>query len=400
LICWPLLLYALTGCQVVESSRPAPEPSFEIRSTGDSEHVRHVRSVVENIIGHYCELFTLDESKIPLITIVLDDEEGAYDPEEHPALYRISTGSIHFRRKPDTMLLLHEIAHHFIFHRWGEVPIWFNEGLATYLAWSAMDGDHIVVGEVPVLYFRNLRTLARQGGLMPMAEFLSCPSARFYDSARSAGNYAQAWGLIFYLLHGRFPFKGSFHAELDRIHGMTEAELVDLESSFLQFCRRYSAVQLMVERLDSRDPLRKISSAFRLGLMQEEGGLDALLKLARDGRQKADLREVALYAGAMIVMGSEGGNDRSSLYKTLGILRHHSTPELRASAEILLDAFFREKVDEIVAHFAALGREQTFYPAARFIVVPGGTTGDGDRTVRSKNRRAASFRAPAPPTPP
>jgi hypothetical protein len=394
------LISALTGCHALEHGTPAQDPTFEIRSTGEPEYTRRIHATVENIIMHYWSLFAVQDVRIPRITIVLGGEEDDYDPEEHPALYDTSSSSIHFRRKPDTMLLMHEIAHHFIRFRLGEVPVWLNEGLATYLGWSAVDRDHIVLGEVPVVYFRTLRALAREGALMPMEEFLTCTAKRFYESSQSAGNYAQAWGFIFFLLHCKMPSNGSFHSKLDRINRMSESQMIAMESSFIKFCSEYSAVQLMVERLESRDLLRKLSNAFRLGLLQEGGALDALLKLARDQEEESPLREVALFAAAMIVMRSRDGQERSLLYQTLGVIRHQGVMELREAAEILLDAFFREEVGEIVARFAALGSEQTFYPASRFIVIPEGETGAGGRTVKKRNPFLLSSRPPGPPSPP
>ncbi|MBU0754036.1 MAG: hypothetical protein KJ645_02785, partial [Planctomycetes bacterium] len=98
------------------------DPDFVIQSQRPVSEVRPVEDNVERILGHYCRIFMLDSKNVPPISIILGDQFDWYGSGEYPALYKPSSKSIRFMRKPDTMLLLHEIAHHFIQAACGSVP--------------------------------------------------------------------------------------------------------------------------------------------------------------------------------------------------------------------------------------------------------------------------------------
>lgn len=345
--------------------------SYKIRSRNSHLVADKTADTVDRILAHYHSIFQVQAQDLPSLTIELGDLSEEYKAGDHPALYQSSTGRIRFLRKPDTMLLLHEIAHHFIVTYLGDIPVWLNEGVATYLGWSAIDADHLALGEIPVTHFRTLRMLCRSEKLMPLKEFLILGSSAFYEKSKSADHYSQAWGFVFFLLHGKMSRNQSFRESLDRIQSMSFDELVALEPDFHFFCRNFSAVQMMTERLDSGDPLRRLSNAFRLGIYQDSSSLDSLLLVAQNGRREEKLRIVALYAAAMIVVGPEGSMEKARLTAVLHRLIHRATPGLSRAAKGLLDDLSRGETAGIVTRFASLNNECTFYPAANFLVADG-----------------------------
>ncbi|HXU81485.1 MAG TPA: DUF1570 domain-containing protein [Polyangia bacterium] len=95
-------------------------------------------------------------------------------------------------------LAAHELAHGFIRATFKTIPVWFNEGLATYLGSLRMrDGlacfggrDRMRSGE------------AVRGQLIPVRELFAARGAEFHDASWEHSHYASGWAVIHYLLHG------------------------------------------------------------------------------------------------------------------------------------------------------------------------------------------------------
>jgi hypothetical protein len=129
-----LLLLALSlpnGCSTQQPAYALDGDRFVLYTSMTQEPIEEIKPVVEQIMGHYRVLFGLENREIDELRIYLDSDGEVFESEAYPAVYQSATNSIYFKRKPDHMLLLHEIAHHFIRIRMGDIPIWLNEGLAT-----------------------------------------------------------------------------------------------------------------------------------------------------------------------------------------------------------------------------------------------------------------------------
>ncbi len=91
----------------------------------------------------------------------------------------------------------HELAHGFINATFPAVPIWFNEGFATYMSSIVIADDRVWFGSIG----EQSSLVANQGLLVPMAELFNARWGQFHgDWERS--HYATGWALVHFLLHG------------------------------------------------------------------------------------------------------------------------------------------------------------------------------------------------------
>jgi hypothetical protein len=356
------------GCTAPDSTSLARGGRYVIHSDNGEEEAREVAAKVDGILDHYERLFGLRDEEVDQLMIFLETKDGAYEHGEYPALYRNSTRSIHFQRMPDTMLLLHEIAHHFIRIRLHDPPVWMNEGLATYLGWSAMDSEYLSVGEIPVVHYKTLQRMSRNGEIESFSAFCDLAPAAFYEPDHSGRNYSQAWGIVFFLFEGVFPRGLCFSEKLDRLAAMPPEELVALEPSFRTFCREFSAVQMMKERLYSGRTLVRLSSAFRLGLLQDEAAMGALLQVAEDRREPPAVRVVALHAAAMIVLGTDRLSLQDRFMRSLFRIRARHESEVDDAVKKLIGAIREGDEMKVAMLFAGLSWDGAFYPAGHLIV--------------------------------
>lgn len=355
------------GCRSPASTTMESRPAYTIRSYESDSRADSTAKTVDRVLKHYSTLFGVPLDRVEPLNLIMGSRKTAYGVDEFPALYQISTSSIHFKREPDTMLLLHEIAHHFVKMRLGrKVPLWLNEGIATYLGWSAMDEDHLVIGEIPVIHFKILKEMSRDQTLIPLDEFFSMSAAEFYDPAFSRQHYSQAWGFVFYMLHGNLIGNRSFREKLDLLAEIPESRLVANEEMFVRFCRDFSAAQMMCERLDTDLMIRRLSCAFRLGLLQDESSLDTLMEVARDRNHEDKLRMVALYAGALIALRNMPSIEEEELKRFLLCLKHREHARISVEAGILHARIEQEKLKSIFQDFVSLNTDHSFYPTSRF----------------------------------
>ena len=212
LLLYGSLLLAGAGCSSLDPQAKVKEEPFVIHGQGKDGDEKDLAREVERIFRYYGNLFGVREGEIPRLAIYLDSRDADFESEQYPARYETTPPSIHFHREPDSMLLMHEIAHHFIQTRLGSVPTWLHEGLAVYLGWSAMDDKRILVGEIPVAHYKTLKTSLREETLYPFSKILSLSHESFYHEGQSTRFYSESWGIVFYIFHGYLPPRLSFNA--------------------------------------------------------------------------------------------------------------------------------------------------------------------------------------------
>ena len=315
-----------------------------------------------------------------VLRIRLDREDAIFASDEFPALYESATSSIHFHRQPDLMLLLHEISHHFTDHVLPHAPLWLNEGLATYLGWSAMDGERILTGDIPVVHYKALKELARENRFVPFQRFLDLDHEAFYSSENHLKHYTQAWGIVFFFFQHRMGETLSFADKLDALAGMDREALLDLESDFRHFAETFDATAFFEERLDSKNYGRRLSAAFRMGLLQDEGGIDSLLAHALDRHRDLRFREICLYSAAMTALGTSRRVIKDRVMVALLRLADDSSPRLREIVRDLNRAFKEMDREAIARRFQELGALGGFYPAGRFSIRNRRASGPEDRS--------------------
>jgi hypothetical protein len=142
-------------------------------------------------------------------------------------------------RERETMFrtVRHEGFHQYFDELVGVGPSWLNEGLAEYYETTRMVSGRWVDG---ALHPHHVAYLAdRNHDLVPLGEFLRWDSTRFY--ADGFRNYAQAWGLVHFLLHAKARPEGAFDAHLDAL----------IEGAGIQAARQCAFGDLDLDALDS-----------------------------------------------------------------------------------------------------------------------------------------------------
>jgi hypothetical protein len=91
----------------------------------------------------------------------------------------------------------HELSHGFITATYPSVPIWFNEGFASYLESIIVERDRVWFGSINV----NAGVAAGRGRLIPVSALFAAPWRVFHGDGEDS-HYATGWALVHYVLHG------------------------------------------------------------------------------------------------------------------------------------------------------------------------------------------------------
>lgn len=364
-----LLLPSLSGCRspTMDNNGEAP---FSVVTHGDWADVKRLSDRVAKIFTLYSSLFGVEAGEMDFLSVKVKQNPtfvGVPGEDEYPALFRLDPPRIEFNTQPDLGLLLHEMAHHFIVESFGGLPPpWLNEGLASYLGWSAVGEDAMIPGEIAVEHLKSVKRAALEGGLIPLRDFLDLGPAAFYERGSRDLHYSQAWAFIYFLLHRVADRGDAAQARISALESISRKELLAMEPDFLAFCRGFSALDTLMEGLGSRDVIRSRSAAFRLGLLQDKGAMKELLHLARDPTRLPEEREVALLAAGMILLGPDGKSVTESFFKSLEALEKESNDLVRSAAVDLRGAVRERDASVIQKRYGAVGCDTDFYPAGRF----------------------------------
>ncbi|MHC4984710.1 MAG: DUF1570 domain-containing protein [Planctomycetota bacterium] len=145
--------------------------------------------------------------------------------------------------------LQHECFHQYaeyVIHR--EMPVWLNEGLATYFGSAVWTGDGFVTHVRPSEHVEDLQERLANGQPIRFASLFAMPDEEWYattaeDLERGRWQYTQAWSIIYFLLHaedGRYAQGLSRH--LNNVHrnrgqdvGRFNQALIELKDTWEQW---------------------------------------------------------------------------------------------------------------------------------------------------------------------
>src|SRR5207244_8368198 len=98
-------------------------------------------------------------------------------------------------------VIFHEYTHLLVNNTMGNVPVWFNEGLAEYYStFTISDGRKVVLGK-PI---SNHVFLLRQNKMLPLRTLFQVDQHSPYYNERDKQSifYAESWALMHYLILG------------------------------------------------------------------------------------------------------------------------------------------------------------------------------------------------------
>lgn len=117
--------------------------------------------------------------------------------------------------------LQHEGFHQFAFDHFGRrLPAWMNEGMAQYFEDAVLLERGFELGLADPDRITLVRTALQDGTALPMASLLALQGTDWHhtlttDETRAGLLYAQAWSLVFYLIHGEHgAYQPAFEAYL------------------------------------------------------------------------------------------------------------------------------------------------------------------------------------------
>jgi hypothetical protein len=180
-------------------------PHFDLYTTGGSHAYGPVLERLEMVHTALSKTFFQD-TEVPGFDVFL------YEPEE--AMYILGDyggrfvanlgprGTLVMKNSASSEdidpLATHELAHGFIRATFKTVPIWFNEGLATYLGSLRMRDGLACFGGRDRMQSRE----AIRGTLVPVRDLFAARGAQFYDASWEHSHYATGWAIIHFLFHG------------------------------------------------------------------------------------------------------------------------------------------------------------------------------------------------------
>lgn len=132
-------------------------------------------------------------------------------------------------------VIFHEYTHLLINNTSGNVPTWFNEGLAEYYSTFAMSDDRKVLLGKPIAHHVYL---LRQSSMLPLKTLFKVDQDSAYYNERDKQSifYAQSWALMHYLILGdkgkRVDQLGKFLQLMDANQSIEEAFKQAFQTTF------------------------------------------------------------------------------------------------------------------------------------------------------------------------
>ncbi len=196
--------------------------NFLLVSNASDKDTRQVATKLEQFREVFTKLFSGAKFKSPVpTTVVLFKSLSSYKP------FALPNAVGYFQKGEDVnyitlstdpvqnpfSTIYHEYVHLLVDNTSGNVPAWFNEGLAEYYSAFAIEEDRKVhLGELIPYHLQALR----EGKLYPLRTLFAVDhySPEYNEGSKKGMFYAESWALVHYLILGnngqRLPQLGKF----------------------------------------------------------------------------------------------------------------------------------------------------------------------------------------------
>ena len=211
------LLAVLAAIGVNNQTAQAKDPwtrvtskNFTLVGNASEKEIRQVATRLEQFRDVFTRLLSLAnfDSPVPTTVVVFKNMEAykPFNPRNYDGYFQKGQDVNYITltseaRKNPLALIYHEYVHFMLVNTAGNVPAWFNEGLAEYYSAFRIEDDRKV--HVGALIPNHLRTL-RQGKLLPLRTLFAVnQDSPEYDERNKSGMfYAESWALVHYLMLG------------------------------------------------------------------------------------------------------------------------------------------------------------------------------------------------------
>lgn len=291
-------------------------PHFSFVGDASEREIRSIAARLEQFRAVVGQVFSTTAKAPPSPTIVLvfqnDRSFTPFKPvfQGKPiAVAGVFTGgedlnyiSVNAEQDSDAYnVIFHEYVHHELRNAYGDVPAWFNEGIAqVYESFSMRGNDAAVLGAPSA---RILELLQGSRALLPIEELIAVTngSTRYNQGDERTLFYAQSWALAHYLTFGPRARSGQMAAflsalsrDVDGRTAFTAAfgpDFQTLERELRAYVHGLTFSSLRLEFDRGVEPV-KISAGTALSDDEAEGYLgDLLARLERDEEARSYLRK-------------------------------------------------------------------------------------------------------------
>ncbi len=221
-----------------EKAREKETEHFRVKTNLSPEALNDICYTMESALLAWQKFFNLKQSKEKISIEVFKNQEEfkqAYktilkkDPSEnkngvfiaeHPAkihkslpkmilcYYRISQS-----KEGTFSTLLHEGTHYAVSLCVKQMPIWLNEGLATYFESSEFKENKLVTNLIHQEELKRIKEMINSNNYLPMGDLINLADRKFNSSY---GNYSQSWSLVYFLLNAsEEKYKKGFYQYLE-----------------------------------------------------------------------------------------------------------------------------------------------------------------------------------------
>ena len=184
--------------------------NFTLIGNASEKDIRQVATRLEQFRDVFSRLFPAAKFETPVpTTVIVFKSMGSYKP------FNPGNNAGYFQKGEDVnyitltndatqnpfSVIYHEYVHLLIDNTSGNVPTWFNEGLAEYYSTFAIEEDRKVhLGELIPYHLETLR----QDKLYPLRRLFAVDqySPEYNEGSKRGMFYAESWAMVHYLLMG------------------------------------------------------------------------------------------------------------------------------------------------------------------------------------------------------
>jgi len=302
-----LFIILLLLCSTLVTGRPcagaagpwsaARSENFLVVGDARAEQLSAVAARLEEFRSVFSQVMEKGyfEHRAPTVVLIFADE-SEYAPfrplmmgqqDQFVAGYFKSTPDVNYitlaarpTLEETTSIVFHEYVHSLVKNRYGQAPVWFDEGLAEYYSAYELAGDRqrVRVGKRLAGRLESLRTHE----LLPLDALLKADrqSPLYNEQDRSSIFYAQSWALVHYLLSDR---DGERARQLSQFLNLL-ATGTSVEDSVRQ------AFQVDTATLESRlrEYVRAGQYAQRMEALRSKPGKSAAVEIAPLSRARSE----------------------------------------------------------------------------------------------------------------
>lgn len=246
--------------------------NFLLVGNASEKDIRQVGVRLEQFREVFSRLFTTLNVNSPVPTTVVvfknDDSYRPFKPNENTAGYFQPGPDVNYitlkltkelRSEQDPFtIIFHEYTHLLVKNTSGNVPTWFNEGLAEYYSTFSITDDQKVVMGRPIA---SHVYLLRENKMLPLRTLFQVDQKSPYYNERDKQSifYAESWTLMHYLILGN---DGQRMTQLGKFIELLSAS-VPMEQAFQQaFAMGFESMEKELRAYIQRDRYPIIGGSF------------------------------------------------------------------------------------------------------------------------------------------